>query len=145
MTPGKNQKRYLAGAMDAHGRRIIWTEGKAKSSWLFIGLLDRLNQAYPERRRIHVILDNYVIHHSRTTRTALQRYDGRIVLHFLPPYCPDENKIERSLWREVHANVTRNHNCRTMDELIREVRHYLKTYDSRAAARAIVTVYRVFL
>jgi transposase len=30
------------------------------------------------------------------------------VLHFLPPYCPDDNRIER-LWKDLHDNVTRNH------------------------------------
>ena len=31
-----------------------------------------------------------------------------MVLHFLPPYCPDHNRIER-LWKDLHDNVTRNH------------------------------------
>ena len=46
-------------------------------------------------------------------------------LHFLPPYCPDENRIER-IWLDLHANVTRNHQCQTMDELMKEVRHWLR-------------------
>ena len=33
---------------------------------------------------------------------------GRIRLHFLPPYCPDENRIEL-LWLQLHSNVARNH------------------------------------
>ena len=41
----------------------------------------------------------------------------RVQLHFLPPYCPDHNRIER-LWKDLHDNVTRNHRCRTMDELL---------------------------
>ena len=41
---------------------------------------------------------------------------GRIVLHLLPPYSPEHNPIER-LWKEVHANVTRNHRCRTIEVL----------------------------
>jgi transposase len=43
---------------------------------------------------------------------------GRVVLHFLPPYCPDENRIER-VWLQVHANVTRNHRCPDMERLMR--------------------------
>jgi hypothetical protein len=54
----------------------------------------------------------------------MEQFEGRIVLHLLPPYCPDDNKIERHLWRNLHANVTRNHKCRTMDELMAEVRGY---------------------
>ena len=37
---------------------------------------------------------------------------GKVVLHFLPPYCPDDNRIER-VWLDLHANVTRNHRCST--------------------------------
>src|SRR5688572_4690975 len=34
----------------------------------------------------------------------------RVALHFLPPYCPTVNRIER-LWLDLHAVVTRNHRC----------------------------------
>ncbi|MFP2924295.1 hypothetical protein ACLESO_03555 [Pyxidicoccus sp. 3LG] len=39
------------------------------------------------------------------------------MLHFLPPYCPEGNRIER-LWLDLHANVTRNHRCRTLAQSI---------------------------
>ena len=42
----------------------------------------------------------------------------------MPPYCPDENRIER-LWKDLHDNVTRNHTCTTMDKLMRCVNDYL--------------------
>ena len=44
---------------------------------------------------MHLILDNYRIHSSVQVQAALARLDGRVVLHFLPPYCPDHNRIER--------------------------------------------------
>jgi transposase len=50
---------------------------------------------------------------------------GRIELHFLPPYSPDHNRIER-VWQDLHANVTRNHTCPTMVALMRAVRYYLR-------------------
>jgi DDE superfamily endonuclease len=45
-------------------------------------------------RRIHLIVDNYGIHSSHETRRILDSLRGRIVLHFLPPYCPDHNRIQ---------------------------------------------------
>jgi transposase len=83
---------------------------------------------YPRAQRLHLILHNYRIHSSLQTKAALARLDGRVVLHFLPPYCPDHNHIER-VWRDLHANVTRNHQCRSMNELMREVYAYLKKRD----------------
>ena len=87
---------------------------------------------YPQAKRIHLILDNYRIHSSLQTKAALARLDGRVVLHFLPPYCPDHNRIER-VWRDLHDNVTRNHQCRTMKELMTEVYHWLKKRDRTTA------------
>lgn len=125
VTPGQNEKRYLAGAMNAKTGLLTVVEGKRKNSWLFIGQLDALAEDYPDAKRIHVILDNYRIHSSKITQRALAKYDGRIVLHFLPPYCPNENRIER-LWKDLHSEVTRNHNCRTMPALMPNVRCFIR-------------------
>lgn len=132
-TPGQNRKGYLAGAMDAQTDRVHWVRGDKKSSRLFLDLLARLLKAYANKRTIHVILDNYRIHSSRQTQAWLAEHGERIKLHFLPPYCPDENKIERRLWREVHRNVTYNHRCETLDELMREVGEYLRRHNLRVA------------
>lgn len=124
-TPGKNQKRYLAGALNARTGRLTWVEADKKNSSLFIlQLWTLIGRDYPTAKRIHLILDNYRIHSSRQTQLALSRLEGRIVLHFLPPYCPDHNRIER-VWRDLHDNVTRNHTCRNMKELMSEVNQYL--------------------
>ncbi len=125
VTPGQNEKRYLAGALNAKTKRLTVVEGERKNSWLFIGMLHALLEDYPDATRIHVVLDNYRIHSSKITQQAVAACGGRIVLHFLPPYCPDENKIER-LWRDLHSEVTRNHNCRTMNELMDNVRYFLQ-------------------
>jgi transposase len=134
VTPGQNEKRYLAGAMNAKTGLLTVVEGQRKNSWLFITLLDALVEDYPDARHIHVILDNYRIHDSKITQLALGRYGGRIVLHFLPPYCPNENKIER-LWQDLHAEVTRNHNCATMKDLMRNVRCFLRKRSVRRSLK----------
>ncbi len=125
-TPGKNEKRYLAGALDVRTRIVIWVEGTRKTSYLFLDLLDRLVRQYPQARRLHVILDNYRIHSSEIAHAALAGYlAGKVELHFLPPYCPDDNDIER-VWQDLHANVTRNHRCAKMSNLMEQVRYYLR-------------------
>jgi len=129
LTPGKNQKRYLAGALNARTGRLTWVEAERKNSALFILQLWQLvGRDYPEAKRIHLILDNYRIHKSLQTQAALARLEGRVALHFLPPYCPDHNRIER-VWRDLHDNVTRNHQCRTMKELMTEAYHWLRKRD----------------
>src|SRR5262249_50289852 len=108
VTPGKNQKRYLAGAQDTRTGELIYVAADHKNAMLFVLLLWELVQRYPDARKIHVILDNFSIHRTSLIEDCLNTPQGhRIVLHFLPPYCPDDNRIERT-WQDVHANVTRN-------------------------------------
>lgn len=124
VTPGKNQKRYLAGALNVRTGRVQWVSAAHKRSGLFIDLLCHLRHAYPRAKVIHVILDNYSIHASRQTRLAVAAMP-HVRLHFLPPYSPSFNPIER-LWLDLHAEVTRNHRCRTIEDLMMEVDHYLR-------------------
>ena len=131
MTPGQNEKRYLAGALDVRTRQLHWVEAEKKDAWLFMDLLKRLTVVYARARVIHVILDNFKIHSSNVIGVALAHFARRVRLHFLPPYCPDYNRIER-VWQDLHANVTRNHQCPEMAELMREVRYYLRKRNRRA-------------
>lgn len=133
MTPGQNQKRYLAGALSRDGRTLVVVESERKNSDLFLRLLDALAARHPANHVIHIVLDNYKIHSAQRVVRYLENAK-RFVLDFLPPYSPDANRIER-LWREVHANVTRNHRCKTMPELWRALWWYLRCEMRRRSRR----------
>jgi transposase len=139
LTPGKNQKFYLAGALDVRTGRLHTTGAASKNAALFCQLLWLLAGQYRSARCIHLVVDNYGIHSAHLTRKTLAALDGRIVLHFLPPYCPDFNRIER-VWQDLHANVTRNHRCRTMNQLLDNARHYLNGYVWKRAIENPVAV-----
>jgi transposase len=127
VTPGKNQKFYLAGALDIRSGKLHTTGAARKDAPLFCDLLSLLASRYPRARRIHLVVDNYCIHSAKATARRLAELRGRVVLHFLPPYCPDANRIER-VWQDFHANVTRNHRCKTMKQLLSNARRYLEAY-----------------
>ena len=132
LTPGCNEKRDLAGAWNPKTCRLIYVEGERKNSLLFLELLHTLaTKVYPNAKRINLILDNYGIHNSLQVRLAMKSAAAeKLELHFLPPYCPDHNRIER-IWKDLHDNVTRNHRCTTMDELMAEVGTYLAARNRR--------------
>jgi len=127
VTPGKNEKFYLAGALDVRTGALHTTGLAHKGAALFCALLRDLAEHYRTARRIHLVVDNYTVHSAHMTRRTLDELGGRIVLHFLPPYCPDANRIER-VWQDFHANVTRNHRCKTMKALLGNAREYLNRY-----------------
>lgn len=71
----------------------------------------------------------------RVTQAWLAEFGEQLRLHFLPPYCPNENRIER-LRLDLHANVTGNHRQSTIGALLARVHRYLADrMDIRRRAR----------
>ena len=124
LTPGKNVKYYIAGALNARTGHVLYSHGPRKNSELFIDLLTVLRRSYRRTQIVHLVLDNYCIHKSRLTLHALKALGGRIQLHFLPPYSPEHNPIER-LWKQLHDNVTRNHRHQSMPSLWKDAVRFL--------------------
>jgi len=138
LTPGVDMKRHVAGALDAATGRIVWIWGERRDSALFVEHLRALVKAYPRAKKIHLIVDNCGAHDSKVTQQALKTSELKpIVLHFLPPYCPFENRIEM-LWKQLHANVTRNHNCHDIHELTQRVDRFLESAQPWPGARPAI-------
>ena len=134
-TPGQNRKHYIAGAYVPSTDELVFVDGPRKNSDLFIALLHKLAARYAKRGTVHLVVDNYIIHKSKKTQRAIAKLDGKVVLHFLPPYCPDANPIER-VWWDLHAHVTRNHTHADIEALMDAVSTYLTRYDLRGARLA---------
>jgi putative transposase len=129
VTPGNNEKRYLAGSLDWRSGRLTLTEGKphqGRNTALFLAHLDDLRRRYRCYQVIHVICDNAKSHHARRVREYLATHEGRVQVHYLPAYAPQTNPIER-VWWHLHEEVTRNHRCPTMTDLLGMVRDWLAT------------------
>ena len=124
-TPGPNRKRFIAGALNATTGNIIYVIRDNKKSSLFIDLLAELSRRHRRAKTMHLIVDNYSIHSSNLTKQVLLEYGKRFKLHFLPIYGQDLNRIEL-LWKQMHENVTRNHRCESLEELVSEVDDFLQ-------------------
>lgn len=126
LTPGKNEKRYVAGALNARTGRVVYTVSGKKNSVFFLDLLDGICRSYRKAKRLHLILDNYIIHKSHIVKSWLERFGSRFVFHFLPPYSPESNMIEH-LWKQLHDHVTRNHRFSSMLDLMKAVEEFLES------------------
>jgi len=126
VTPGQDQRRYLAGALDHLTGRVIARMGERKTAMLFLELLKALDGAYPSSRyqQLYVVVDNYRIHKAKAVAQWLALHP-RIELLFLPTYCPKANPIERVFW-EVHDKCTRNHRRKQIGQLVGDVEQHLE-------------------
>jgi putative transposase len=123
-TPGKNQKHYLAAALDPATGRIYYVLGPNKNNFLFRRLLDHLQQIFGKRdRKIYVVCDNYSIHKAKAVDRWLEEHP-RFELVWLPSYCPKANPIER-VFGDVHDKCTRNHTRRRLRTLVGDVEEHL--------------------
>src|SRR5439155_3301471 len=127
-TPGDNEKRYLAGSMNWRTGTLWVTQGTKRDGALFVQHLDDLRRRLRRYKKIHVICDNARFHQAaKCKRVAeyLKRWGHRIVLHYLPLYAPGTNPLER-IWWHLHDEITRNHQCRTIEELLDLVFRWLE-------------------
>ncbi len=126
MTPGTNQKNYLAGALNYLTGRMVHVVGERKNRFLFIDLLKMLDQKYPATKftHVYVVADNYRIHTAKAVGEWLQAHP-RFELVLLPSYCPKANPIERA-FGDVHDKCTRNHKRTRISDLVGDVVWHLK-------------------
>lgn len=100
------QKRVnLIGAIDlkthqVEHRQVDWVNAESLK-----GFAEQLCAAYPTARVIHLILDNAGYHKSAEFLKFIET--TKIKIHYLPPYSPNLNPIER-LWKIMHEYVTYN-------------------------------------
>ncbi len=101
------QRLNIHGAVDLETGNTRMIEVDTVDANSTIALLSALEMLYPQKKMIHVYLDNARYHHAKLVQAWLNRPDCRIKLHFLPPYCPHLDPIER-LWGLAHKHVTHN-------------------------------------
>ena len=126
MTPGQNQKHYLAGALDLATGTLLHCLGPRKTNARFRDLLARLDTRYPAERytRLYVVVDNYKIHKAKAVEHWLAAHP-RVTLLFLPTYCPRANPIERA-FGDVHDCCTRNHRRKRLPDLVADVEDHVR-------------------
>jgi transposase len=101
------QRINIHGAIDLETGQTRMIEALTVDAVSTICLLESIEALYPMLVLIHVFLDNARYHHAKLVREWLARPGRRIKLHFIPPYYPHLNPIER-LWAVMHKNVTHN-------------------------------------
>jgi len=117
-TPGTNKEQHLAGSIHWRTGQVFVIEAAPKqgrNGALFIRHVDDLRRRLRRYKTVHVICDNAGFHTSHEVIESLGKHEGRIEVHLLPNYSPDDNPIER-VWWHLHEDITRNHRCKDLGE-----------------------------
>lgn len=120
------QRLNIHGAIDLETGNTRMIDVLTVDALSTIALLLSIEAMYPAKRLIHVFLDNARYHHARLVQDWLAKPGRRIKPHFIPPYCPHLNPIER-LWGLMHQHVTHNKCYTTYDRFCQAMLGFLKT------------------
>ena len=105
----------IQGALDLETFQFTFVEGEKINAETTRQMLEKLEAKNPAMKAIHVFLDNARYHHAKILQPWLESSERRIKLHFLPPYAPHLNPIER-LWGVMHKWVTHNRHYSSFDQ-----------------------------
>lgn len=103
----------LSGTVDVISHKIVVAEDKTLNAESTINFLKKVEEAYPDKRKIHIFCDNARYYKNKHVSKYLDT--SRVKLHFLPPYSPNLNPIER-LWRWMKEAVVYNTYYETFEE-----------------------------
>ena len=101
MTPGKNRRRTIFGAVELATGRFCYQISRKAVSANFTAFLEQLLAAYPAAPVVAVVCDNVIIHHSKIVARWLATHPRVVVLHGAR-YSPHDNPVER-LWGALKA------------------------------------------
>jgi len=105
LTNTGRQRLNLSGAFDIIVQRMLIREDFSLNANSTIAFLNELEGAYPKKNTIHVFCDNARYYKNKEVMEYLSH--SKIRMHFLPPYSPNLNPIER-LWKLMNEKVLYN-------------------------------------
>jgi transposase len=123
MTPGKNQRRTIFGAIDLTTGRFLYQVTRKAVSATFTAFCQQLLDAYPAAPLVVVICDNVIIHRSKIVGRWLAAHPRLLVLHGAR-YSPHDNPVER-IWGALKAWLA-NSPTSTIQGRVRQVHAFFR-------------------
>lgn len=95
----------VMGAIELNTMKVVSCCPEKVNGETTVSFFEQLKEAYPDAPKIHIILDNSGYHRCQLVKDAA--LEKGIELHYLPPYSPNLNPIER-LWKVMNEQVRNN-------------------------------------
>lgn len=95
----------IIGAIELNTMTVTSEFVETVNATAISGFFAKLKEGYPQAEKLHIILDQSGYHRSQAVKEAALSH--HIELHYLPPYSPNLNPIER-LWKVMNEQVRNN-------------------------------------
>lgn len=123
-TNSKQKGLNIIGGINLSGHKFCYEVVDKVDADAVALFLTKLRKRHPEKMVIHIILDNAGYHKDATVQDFAESLG--IKLHYLPPYSPNLNPIER-MWKIMHELVTYNKYYATFAEFKEATTRFLAT------------------
>jgi len=120
---GRQKRLNLIGGICLDGHKIAYTSAEKVDGDSIKLFLRRLRKNHHDKEKIHVVWDNAGYHRSKDVQDYAKEL--LIELHYLPPYSPNLNPIER-LWKIMHEQVTYNKYYEKFSEFTQATLNFFK-------------------
>lgn len=118
------QRLNLSGAVDIITKKVFIREDITLNANSTIAFLKMLEESYPHANKVHVFCDNAKYYKNKEVVEYLTT--SRVQMHFLPPYSPNLNPIER-LWKFMNEKVLYNKYHQKFSEFKEAVMGFLES------------------
>jgi transposase len=120
-TTGKQERLHFAGAISLKKMKIVVKEYATIDRFSIIDFFKHLEES-TKAHAIHVICDNGTAYKNKDVEEYLKT--SKIKIHYLPPYSPNLNPIER-LWKVLREHTCYNRYYENFSEFGSAVRYFL--------------------
>jgi transposase len=119
-TSGKQLRLHFAGAIELTSMQVVCSEYETVDANAIIDFFQKLERG-SQATKIHVILDNAKANKNKKLQEFL--LTSRIQVHYLPPYSPNLNPIER-LWKVMRETKIYNQYYESSKVFFKEIRGF---------------------
>ena len=119
--PTRKSVGYFGAVRLRDGKLVFRREERKFNAVTFHTFLKHLRKVSSRSgRRVALIIDNARYHHAKHHLDWRSQQSSQLVLHFLPPYSPDLNPIER-LWKLTRRLCLHNRYFPSLEDVVQSV------------------------